>query len=78
MRKETLMIKIMAYIQVCKFCGEITKGKICPSCKTKPQRKEKVLEQLEIEKEHKEKGYKISDRLFMFERQALLKEYKLN
>ena len=62
-------------IHLCKFCSEITNGVLCPTCKTKDQRKIKILKQLEIEKENETKGFKISNRLFMFDRCKLLKEY---
>lgn len=64
-------------IRLCKFCGEKGTGILCPSCKTKEQRKEKILQQLEIEKGFKAKGYKIPSRLFMFNREQLLETYEI-
>ena len=64
-------------IHLCKFCGNTTSGMICGSCRLKPARKELILEQLELEKENKKKGYKISERLFMFNRKSLLEEYNI-
>jgi uncharacterized protein YbbK (DUF523 family) len=61
-------------IKLCRFCGEITNGVLCPRHKTKENRKEDILEQLKIEKE---RGGKVSDRLFMFDRNKLLKEYEI-
>lgn len=70
---------IKGVIKACSFCGEQIGNTqtLCSDCKTKPQRKELILKQLEIEKEQAKKGYKISNMLFCFNRQALLEEYNL-
>lgn len=62
-------------IHLCNFCGEKTSGKFCPTCRTKEQRKEKIKEQLAIEEERK--GYKVSDKLFGFNRKKVLELYNL-
>lgn len=64
-------------IHNCSFCGERTSGALCPTCRTKEQRKLKIEQQLEIEKEQKAKGYKIPSKLFFFNREALLETYKI-
>jgi len=66
-------------IKICAFCGEVLtkKALYCETCKTKAMRKEKMKAQLELEKENKEKGFNIPNRLFMFDRTYLLKAYKL-
>ena len=58
-------------IHVCSFCGEYCTGATCPTCKTKPQRKEKLLAQLAIEKA---RDY-ATEKLFGFKREALLECY---
>jgi len=58
-------------IILCSFCGEKTSGKLCPSCKTKSQRLEKINEQLAIEKERGKK----TERIFGFPRKTLLEHY---
>lgn len=63
-------------IFLCKFCGEKITGKLCPTCRAKEKRTEKIIKQLEIEKENKKKGYKIPETLFGFNRNQVLKIYK--
>lgn len=64
-------------IILCNFCGSKGKTKLCNSCSTRDQRRKKIEQQLEIDSENLRKGRKISDRLFMFDRNALMKEYGL-
>ena len=61
-------------IKECCFCGERISGKLCPDHRKKEDRKADIIKQLEIEKE---RGGEVSDRLFKFDRKALLKEYNL-
>lgn len=64
----------MADIILCEFCGEkmSKKGKYCNFCSTSDKRKEQVKKQLEIDKENKAKGRKISDTLFGYPRHLIL------
>ncbi len=61
----------------CKFCGNLTSGTLCPLCRSKEQRKKQVEEQVEIEKEHNNKGYVLPKRCFLFDRTLLFKEFKI-
>lgn len=36
--------------RLCKFCGEVSKGVLCPTCKTKEQRKKKYQNNLNQKK----------------------------
>lgn len=65
-------------IHLCTFCGEKTNGKLCPSCKTKEKRKEVIKAQLEVNEEHRKKGYTVPVLRYggKFEKQ-LLTEYKI-
>ena len=64
---------------ICSFCGDrmTVKTNYCIRCKTQKQRKEQIILQLEINKENKEKGYIISDKIFGFNIQELVKKYKI-
>lgn len=63
-------------IYLCSFCGEKLQGKrICATCKTKEQRRAKIDLQLEIDSENFKKGRVVSNRMFMFPRQALMDAY---
>ena len=64
-------------IHLCTFCGEKCTGKLCKNCSTRSQRKEKVIEQLKIDKENAKKGYVISDIIFNLPRELLIKKLKL-
>lgn len=67
------------YIAVCRFCKEQVGNSqsLCTTCRRQEQRKEKILEQLEIEKSFKERGLKVSKYLFGFDRKKLLEKYKI-
>lgn len=60
-------------IKICKFCGEFCSGAFCVSCKTKEQRKDKIVAQLSIEKQ---RGI-VTEQLFGVNRERLLKEYNI-
>lgn len=64
-------------VKLCCFCQSETTGKLCLQDKTIEQRKNRILEQLEIEKENEKKGFKIPETLFGFPRKELLGFYKL-
>lgn len=56
--------------QLCSFCKEPVgvSVKHCAVCKKQEGRREKILKQLEIDKENKAKGFNISDKIFGFDR----------
>lgn len=60
-------------IFLCTFCGDKCKGKFCATCSSQEQRRKKILEQIDIEKERGEK----KTSLFGTERAKLLKLYKI-
>ena len=55
-------------IRLCEFCKSKGTGKLCLQDKTIDQRKKRILEHLEIEKENEAKGFSIPEELFGFPR----------
>ena len=65
------------HISVCTFCGEYCSGKFCASCRSKEGRTKKILQQLEIEKENKAKGWNVPYLLFGWDRGIVLERHGL-